>query len=50
MKGNENGGNKKCPLSHNSIPNSAELKKRIERFQRLRDNILGQVLKVIVGP
>src|ERR1700741_266047 len=28
---------------------SAELKKRIERFQTVRDNILGQVCKVIVG-
>src|ERR1700722_18521719 len=30
-------------------PESAELKKRIERFQAVRDNILGQVRKVIVG-
>src|SRR5271163_2980521 len=28
---------------------SAELKKRIERFQTVRDNILGQVRQVIVG-
>ncbi len=28
---------------------SAELKKRIERFQNVRDNILGQVRQVIVG-
>src|SRR5580704_13767306 len=28
---------------------SAELKKRIERFQAVRDNILGQVRQVIVG-
>ena len=30
-------------------PDSAELKKRIERFQTVRDNILGQVRQVIVG-
>src|SRR6476660_7464300 len=30
-------------------PDSAELKKRIERFQSVRDNILGQVRQVIVG-
>src|SRR5271169_5445219 len=30
-------------------PDSAELKKRIERFQTVRDNILGQVRHVIVG-
>src|ERR1700688_3060305 len=30
-------------------PDSAELKKRIERFQKVRDNILGQVRQVIVG-
>src|ERR1039458_7820684 len=30
-------------------PDSAELKKRIERFQSARDNILAQVRKVIVG-
>jgi MoxR-like ATPase len=30
-------------------PNSAELKQRIERFQAARDNIIGQVQKVIVG-
>src|SRR5438105_3893532 len=30
-------------------PDSAELKKRIERFQSVRDNILAQVRKVIVG-
>jgi MoxR-like ATPase len=30
-------------------PNSAELKQRIERFQSARDNIIGQVQKVIVG-
>src|SRR6266567_3080907 len=30
-------------------PDSAELKKRIERFQSARDNILGQVRQVIVG-
>src|ERR1700688_3849332 len=30
-------------------PDSAELKKRIERFQRVRDAILGQVRQVIVG-
>jgi MoxR-like ATPase len=30
-------------------PNSAELKQRIERFQATRDNIIGQVQKVIVG-
>jgi len=30
-------------------PNSAELKQRIERFQSVRDNIIGQVRKVIVG-
>src|SRR5665213_757615 len=30
-------------------PDSAELKKRIERFQTVRDNILGQVRRVIVG-
>src|SRR6202167_3157421 len=30
-------------------PDSAELKKRIERFQTVRDNILGEVRKVIVG-
>ena len=30
-------------------PDSAELKKRIERFQAVRDNILGQVRQVIVG-
>src|ERR1700741_2552161 len=28
---------------------SAELKKRIQRFKTVRDNILGQVCKVIVG-
>ena len=30
-------------------PNSAELKQRIERFQSVRDDIVGQVRKVIVG-
>src|SRR5436309_9712117 len=30
-------------------PDSAELKKRIERFQSVRDNILAQVRQVIVG-
>jgi len=30
-------------------PNSAELKHRIERFQSVRDGIIGQVQKVIVG-
>src|SRR6202167_2957019 len=30
-------------------PDSAELKKRIERFQTVRDDILGQVRQVIVG-
>ena len=30
-------------------PNSAELKQRIERFQSARDNIIGEVRKVIVG-
>src|SRR5450631_1761369 len=30
-------------------PDSAELKKRIERFQTVRDNILGQVRQIIVG-
>ena len=30
-------------------PNSAELKQRIERFQSVRDNIISQVQKVIVG-
>src|ERR1700675_2043258 len=30
-------------------PDSAELKKRIERFQTVRDNILDQVRQVIVG-
>src|SRR5271168_144727 len=30
-------------------PDSAELKKRIERFQTVRDNILAQVRQVIVG-
>src|ERR1700757_4374876 len=30
-------------------PDSAELKKRIERFQSARDNILAQVRQVIVG-
>src|SRR6201992_1683566 len=30
-------------------PQSVELKKRIERFQTVRDNILSQVRKVIVG-
>ena len=30
-------------------PDSAELKKRIQRFQNVRDNILGQVRQVIVG-
>ncbi len=30
-------------------PDSAELKKRIERFQTVRDNILTQVREVIVG-
>ena len=30
-------------------PNSTELKQRIERFQTARDNIIGQVQKVIVG-
>src|SRR5882672_5980060 len=30
-------------------PDSAELKKRIERFQSVRDAIIGQVQKVIVG-
>jgi len=30
-------------------PSSAELKKRIERFQTVRDNILAQVRQVIVG-
>src|ERR1700691_373559 len=30
-------------------PDSAELKKRIERFQTVRDNILGEVRQVIVG-
>src|SRR6266581_2578162 len=30
-------------------PDSAELKKRIERFQSVRDNILAQVRRVIVG-
>src|SRR5450432_2359031 len=30
-------------------PDSAELKKRIERFQAVRDNILAQVRQVIVG-
>ena len=30
-------------------PNSAELKKRIERFQSVRDGIIGQVQRVIVG-
>src|ERR1700753_2154512 len=30
-------------------PQSVELKKRIERFQTVRDNIIGQVRKVIVG-
>src|SRR6266568_9516072 len=30
-------------------PDSAELKKRIERFQSVRDNILTQVRQVIVG-
>src|SRR5258708_38882996 len=30
-------------------PDSAELKNRIERFQTVRDNILGQVRQVIVG-
>src|SRR6202043_627428 len=30
-------------------PDSAELKKRIERFQTVRDNILAQVRHVIVG-
>jgi len=30
-------------------PDSAELKKRIERFQAVRDSILGQVRQVIVG-
>ena len=29
-------------------PDSAELKKRIERFQSVRDNILAQVRQVIV--
>jgi MoxR-like ATPase len=30
-------------------PNSVELKKRIERFQSVRDSIIGQVQRVIVG-
>src|SRR6202050_3286435 len=30
-------------------PDSAELKKRIDRFQTVRDDILGQVRQVIVG-
>src|SRR5258708_13150942 len=30
-------------------PDSAELKKRIERFQKVRDAILAQVRQVIVG-
>jgi MoxR-like ATPase len=30
-------------------PDSVELKKRIQRFQAVRDNILGQVRQVIVG-
>jgi len=44
-----NEGNEQMASIVQLDPDSAELKKRIERFQSVRDNILAQVRQVIVG-
>ena len=49
MKDSDEGEINQWPPSLKLDPDSAELKKRIERFQSVRDNILAQVRQVIVG-